>query len=192
MKAAVVNGDARKLAELIRQDPGFKANVKDEYGSTLLHHACSGDRSSAVIPLLLAHPDIDVHVKSNFGGTPFLVASAGGFTSCVREMLKDSRVKVNEPDKYGCTPLRNTAWNGHLEVIKWWIASGRDMDLGKPGDIDQTDAIAGAKEKGKTEVVTLLERFKSDAVKSGLHWESLVSLSIDSLLRLIMKFHLIF
>ena len=36
------------------------------------------------------------------------------------------------------------------------------MDLGKPGDVDKTDAIAGAKKYGKAEVVTLLERFKEN------------------------------
>ena len=36
------------------------------------------------------------------------------------------------------------------------------MDLGEPGN-SKTDAIDGAKKNGKTEVATLLERFKSDA-----------------------------
>ena len=40
------------------------------------------------------------------------------------------------------------------------------MDLGKPGDIDNTDAIGVAEEYCKAEVVTLLERFKSDATKT--------------------------
>ena len=52
----------------------------------------------------------------------------------------------------------------HLDVIKWWIASGREMDLGKPGD-GKTDAIGEAK-KGKTEVATLLERFRIDAAQT--------------------------
>ena len=42
------------------------------------------------------------------------------------------------------------------------ISPGREMDLGKPGDVDKTDAIGGAKESNKTEVVTLLERFKEN------------------------------
>ena len=72
MLAAVINGDAKKLAELIRQDPGFKVNKGlDGFGRTLLHNACEGDSPSAVIPLLLAHPDIDVNVKDVYGGTPF-------------------------------------------------------------------------------------------------------------------------
>jgi len=40
------------------------------------------------------------------------------------------------------------------------------MDLGKPGDDMKTDAIAAAKKEKKTEVVTLLERFQSDAAKT--------------------------
>jgi len=162
MQAAVQSGDAKKLAELIRQDPGFDVNMdQDGDGLTLLHEACDGESRSAVIPLLLAHPDIDVNVKDKYGATPFFWACYG-LTSCVREMLKDSRVKVNEPDIQGHTPLWFASYSGSLDVIKRWIASGREMDLGKPGDIDKTDAIGGAKESNKTEVVTLLERFKSD------------------------------
>ena len=85
-----------------------------------------------------------------------------GMDTCVREMLKDSRVKVNEPRNDGYTPLWCTAHDGHLDVIQWWIASGREMDLGKPGDVDKTEAIGVAKQRGKTEVVTLLERFKEN------------------------------
>ena len=40
------------------------------------------------------------------------------------------------------------------------------MDLGTPGEADKTDVIWEAKKNGKTEVVTLLERFKSDAAKT--------------------------
>ena len=77
-------------------------------------------------------------------------------------MLKDSRVKVNELENNRHTPLGYVAGNGHIEVIKWWIASGREVDLGKPGDVDKTDAFGRAKQSGKTEVATLLERFKNN------------------------------
>ena len=46
------------------------------------------------------------------------------------------------------------------------ISPGREMDLGKPGDVYKTDVIGGAKKNGETEVVALLERFKSDAAKT--------------------------
>ena len=164
MWAAVMDGDAKKLAELMKKDPGFDVN-EDQLGDgdTLLHYACDWDRRS-VIPLLLAHPDIDVNVRGRYAETPFYRA-CNGYTSCVREMLKDSRVKVNEPNQHGYTPLYWAAWYGHLDVIKWLIASGREMDLGTPGNFG-TDVIGAAMENDRTEVVTLLEKFKSDAVKT--------------------------
>jgi len=167
MLDAVRNRDAKKVAELIRQDPGFKVNMGLENDArTLLLYACIGSHRSTVIPLLLAHPDIDVNVKDTYECTPFYYASADGNTPCVREMLKDSRVKVNEPDNDGFTPLWLAASLGRLDVIRWWIASGREMDFGKPGDIRETDAIGVAKRNGKAEIATLLERFKSDAANT--------------------------
>jgi len=104
-------------------------------------------------------------VKNGNGYTPFNTARNNSKISCVQLLLHDSRVNPNEPNNFGETPLRNAAGNGSLDFIKLWIASGREMDLGKPGD-DKTDAIGRAKKQGKTEVVTLLERFKSDATKT--------------------------
>jgi len=130
----------------------------------------------AIVSILLAHPAINVNLKNRYGGTPFNSACRKGRTSCVRLLLKDQRVDVNEPDNDGSTPLREAASEDHLDVIKWWIASGREMDLGTPGD--ETDAIGRAKTKDKelwssesemrrkTETATLMERFKNDAKKT--------------------------
>jgi len=74
-------------------------------------------------------------------------------------------VKVNEPHNDGYTPLWRAASWGHLDVIKWWILSGREMDLGKPGDF-KTDVIGVAKKNGMTEVATLLERFKENSAQT--------------------------
>jgi len=166
MLAAVQEGNVQEMAVLMRQDPGFKVNmVQDGKRRTFLHLACWEESRSAVIPLLLAHPGIDVNLKDYEGQTPFMFAS-GGYVSCVREMLKDSMVKVNEPDNDGYTPLFWAAYYGNLDIIMWWIASGREIDLGKPWDVYKTDAIGVAKMNGKTEIATLLERFKSDASKT--------------------------
>jgi len=50
-------------------------------------------------------------------------------------------------------------------VVKLWIASGRELDLGKPGHY-KTDIIGMAKRDMYTAMVTLLEGFKSDATKT--------------------------
>jgi len=80
---AAWDGDAKRVAELIKQDPGFKVNMaQDGDGHTLLNFAhCWDDRRSPVIPLLLAHPDIDVNVKTKYGDTPFFIPGNIHFSS---------------------------------------------------------------------------------------------------------------
>jgi len=163
MMAAVKKGNAKEFADLITEDPGFKVNGRDGAGRTLLSNACL-DGKDFVIPLLLAHPEVDVNAKDKERLTPFMVACIRGHTSCVHLLLKDSRVKVNEPcSKW--TPLCRAAEEGHLDIIKLWIASGKEMDLGTPGN-DYTDAIGQSKLYGKAAVASLLLRFKSDATRT--------------------------
>jgi len=104
-------------------------------------------------------------LRSELGVAPFMVAGRYGYTTCFRMLLGDSRLKVNETGGDGPTPLVVAASEGHLDVIRWWIASGREMDLGTPGN-EEMDAIGEAKKEGKTEVVALLERFKGDATRT--------------------------
>ena len=40
------------------------------------------------------------------------------------------------------------------------------MNLGKPGDVYKMDAIGRAKQRGRTDVATLLERFKKNPVET--------------------------
>jgi len=88
-------------------------------------------------------------------------------TSIFRLLLKDPKLKVNELDDNGYTPLMQAAGLGYFNIIKWWIASGREMDLqSRLRRLGNADIIGVAKKKGKTEVVTLLERFKKNPVKT--------------------------
>jgi len=164
---AAKGGRVEEVKSILRKNPSLNVNWKTEeiLARTALVAACMNGPDS-VVSILLAHPDIDPNLKSKDGLTPFMIACANGRTSCVRLLLQDQRAMVNEPNKYGQTPLKWAAENGHLDVIKWWITSGREMNLGKPGDIYKTDAIGRAKEEKKTEVVSLLERFKSDPAKT--------------------------
>ena len=75
---AVESGNAKDLAELMRQDPGFDVNMEQDGGGfTLLHNACLESHRSPVIPLLLAHPDVSVNAKSRYAGfTPFIALVA--------------------------------------------------------------------------------------------------------------------
>jgi len=164
---AARDGGLREVEEHLRNIPTVNVN----WGNRLhMHwtslHIAALNGHDPIVALLLAHPDIDVNQKDSFGRSVFLLVCASGKTSGVRLLLKDSRVKVNEPDDIlGHLPLKGTAENGHIEVIKWWIASGREMDLGEPGST-WTDAMGGAMKAGKTAVVALLERFKENPLET--------------------------
>jgi ankyrin repeat protein len=162
LKVAAYNGNEAEVRKILKEYPGINVNWgdPDESDYTALHSACENGHDR-IVSLLLAHPDIDVNKKTDGGSTPFLWACCNGETSCVRLLLKDPRVKVNETNNPRCTPVCLAAEYGYLDTVKWLIASGREIDLGEPGDWN-TDAIGQARKKSRTEVVSLLERFKED------------------------------
>ena len=164
---AGLSGRVEDVKSILRKNPSLNVNWKNEGedARTALYAACYNVHDS-VVSILLAHPDIDPNLKNKNGDTPFMIICYSGRTSCVRLLLQDQRVMVNEPANDGCTPLREAAQQGHQDAIKLWIASGREINLGKSGDNFKTDAIGTAKQEKKTEVVSLLERFKSDPSKT--------------------------
>jgi len=132
--SAAEGGKVEEVKDILRKNPSLNVNWKTEgrYGYTALFAACWKGRDS-VVSILLAHPDIDPNLKDENGNTPFMIASWNGNPSCVRLLLQDQLVMVNQPSDYGETPLWWAAHQGHQDVIKWWIASGREINLGKPG-----------------------------------------------------------
>jgi len=171
---AATEGNESEVKRIFKDHPS-QLNVnwrnEEDSGFTALHRACQNDHG-AIVSILLAHPHIDVNQKNKHGATPSFWACYKGFSS-FSLLLQDSRVDLNEPNIDGHSPLRWAAYFGYLYLIEWWIASGREMDLGEPGNV-KTDAIDAARRNRKTEVATLLERFSNDPaetrsrVRSGL------------------------
>jgi len=119
---------------ILGDNPNIDVNWMDGWSTwCALHLACSNGHDP-VVAILLAHPAINVNAKGKFGWTPFLRACHCGQTKCVRLLLQDARVNIDERNRDGFTALREAASGGHVEVIKWWIASGREIDFGKPDD----------------------------------------------------------
>ena len=128
------SGKVEEVKEILRNNPRFNINWKNKrFGGWTALHAASTYGHDSIVSILLAHPDIDVNLKDRYGRTPFWHACWNGRTSCVRLLLEDQRVKVHEPDNKQ-NPLWRAADNAHLDIIKWWIASGREMDLDEPED----------------------------------------------------------
>jgi len=169
----VERGKLEDTKEILRIHPAINVNWSNGFWkgpggpSSALHRACWNGHD-AIVSLLLAHPAINVNLKDTHGFSPFMIAARCGALPCVRLLLLDPRVRPNEPGGNGYTPLIYSVFYVQYDVIRWWIASGREMDLGKPGD-EKTDAIraaVGLPGARKTEMVTLLERFRGDPVET--------------------------
>jgi len=87
--------------------------------------------------------------------------------SVVEWLLKDPRVNITLADEYGRTALWHATFFGHLQVVEWLVASGKDLgDLhqkGNDGDGEYTPLEIATKMK-RTGEVSLLERFLANPV----------------------------
>ena len=167
-------GHISEVREILRRNPTLDVNWRNDAGWTALHFACASSYDS-IVALLLAHPGININQKDSFDHTPFLYACVNGHTSCVCEMLKDSRVMLDEGNKTGLTPLWHAAFGGYVNIVKCWIASGREMCL---SGSDWKHPISEARRanfpvdkdlrRRKIQVATLLERFQENPEETKL------------------------
>ena len=96
-------------------------NAANDSGLCPLALACEAD-NEYLAALLLAHPDIDVNRTDRNGLTPFMLAWHDSSICCLRLLLHDSRVKIDE------LPLGRSFW-GEADMFKWCVASGRKIQL---------------------------------------------------------------
>lgn len=153
-------GDVAEVRRIIRESPWVDVNTRNQNvdGWTALHAACR-DGHDRLVALLLTHPAIEVNQKKNDGETPFAVACSYQSSACVRQLLKDPRVDPNDPDYQGDSPLWGAVRTGNVEAVRWWIASGRRMELGHPGP-ERNDVIAMAKRLNRPALLSLLEMIR--------------------------------
>ena len=162
---AAADGRASEVSSLLRDHIGINVNWIHNTLQMAPLHAASFYNQAEVVKVLVAHPTINVNIKSDIGHTPFSLGCRRGHVSVVRLLLKDPRVDITLEDPRGCTPLWYAAYYGEHEVIEWLIASGKDIGIenkkGKAFGQDYT-VLEIARERGKTEVMSLLERFIAD------------------------------
>jgi len=155
-----------EVEALLRDNPSLDINWKYYKGWTALH-AASWQGHVEVFKILLAHPAIQFQVQTKRGFSPFVLGCKNGQLPVVRLLLNDPRVDITLTDHEGHTPLWRALLHGLHGVIEWLIASGRDLrDLGRKGrnqeDGHDYSVLEIAREKQKTEVVQLLERFMTN------------------------------
>ena len=171
----------QEVEKFLKDNPAW--DVNEDFGDdwTALHFACIYGHHE-VASLLLVHPAINVNQKSISGSSPFFIASSNGHVETVKVLLQDSRVEINMPANNGCTPVWSASHWGNGGVIKWMIASGRELDLDRKGKVGGKEytPIETARAENRTSLASLLERFKGDP--TGTRREIRVELGVTDAL----------
>jgi hypothetical protein len=150
-----------KVNKFFDRNPNFDCNWRSYcyLDQPILVSACD-ENNVAAVKRLLAFPDIDVNAKDTEGYTAFTLSAVKGRLDCVKVLLEDKRVKLNNLDRQGYSTLCSTAFYGNAEVIIHWIASGRELYLGNKGD-KRTDAIKGAETNLRGEFSAMEMKYKT-------------------------------
>jgi len=78
-----------------------------------------------LLPLLLAHPRVDVNLQDKYGNTALMIACVGNSIEVVKVLLADSRVNVNLQDKWGKAALMEACTHNYIEIVKQLLADSR-------------------------------------------------------------------
>jgi ankyrin repeat protein len=89
------------------------------------------------------------HLKYNINDI-LTKASIRGDLDKVKVILNDVQANVNAQDSYGRTPLIRASKKGHLEVVKYLLANGANVNA------NSDDALRSASNRGHLEVVRYL------------------------------------
>jgi len=156
LSRAINDNSVEEVAALLASQ-NIDVNWRDPIlGWGPLHQSCQLGHTE-VVTLLLAHPDIDVNLRTCHGSTPLMWACLCGRTACAKLLLRDARVRVNNPDTTGFTPLVAAAQTERIDILQWMMASGKELQIGGAGD-----AIDTATRCGQLKVLSLLESFMAD------------------------------
>jgi ankyrin repeat protein len=124
---AAWNGEYFKVFELMVVhdiDPNIKAHTSPR---TMLDFACQHGHVE-LVRTLLAHPKINVNVRDGMQWTPFATAIAQGSTECAKLLIDDSRTDlIKSTGSNHKTPLYRISEGGYVEILEYWIASGKSF-----------------------------------------------------------------
>lgn len=150
-------GNWTEARRILTENPAELVNwINPTNGRTALYIACLSGHDR-VVEVLLASPTIDPNILCQ-GWTSLYVACFANKVRCVRLLLRDPRVGLQTPNANGKRPFGFCVRENRLEIVRWWLASGR-LNLQGEGPLT---FIAKTRQRGLTEMADLLEGFRAN------------------------------
>ena len=150
-EAAAV-GDAQRLREVLREDPGAIAGFTPD-GWTPLHLAAFFGRADAVDVLLAAGADVRAVSRNHEGNMPLHAALAGRGVGRISTTLLAHGAEVRATDASGHTALHHAAFRDDVGLVNTVLAHGADPTA---RNRDGKTALAIAEERGHAAVARRL------------------------------------
>jgi ankyrin repeat protein len=128
---AVIAGDLNKMKALLEAD-SILLELKDMHGNTPLNLACfipeTWNKQPAIAKFLI-NKGANVNTKNKEGITPLLgICSGAGPDFAIVQQLIAKGADINEQDNNGRIPLLDVVIVGNLEVTKFMIEHGADIN----------------------------------------------------------------
>ncbi len=154
IRAAVREGDTERFGKLIREDKKRLA-MMTPFGTWLQVAASFGKLD--IVKMLVEEMGVDLNARggSVYDGGPLYVAASEGHTDVARYLLDHkAELDVSEPTR---NPLFAAIYAGHADIARLLLDAGIDTGVRYSGSsMENTDALAFAREHGKEEIEKLL------------------------------------
>jgi hypothetical protein len=157
---AVVNGDSDEVARILKECPSIIGRLS-AFGSAPFYIACHRDHHK-VLRILLAHPDVTLGANiGKSGWSLFITTCSRGSTECAKVLLEDPGTDLNVITPQGNSALVQAVLKGNHDIIRWWIASGRELDLNAL--LEGEEMLEMAVQRDRTHaILDFLGKFKAD------------------------------
>ena len=139
---------------------GFDPNSVSVQGEPALLLALHRN-ATAVAQALIAHPAIQVEVRTAKDESPLMLAAIKGKLALCRQLI-DKDADVNKP---GWTPLHYAASGGHVEVLQLLLEHYAYIDAESPNG--STPLMMAAMYGSSAAVLTLLEAGADPTIKNA-------------------------
>ena len=157
--------DLSEVKDLVKA--GVSVNTVDPYGDPMLVLAVK-EKSIKVFDYLLSSPEININKANSYGETPLMMASINGDLEMVKTLVEGKKADLN---KSGWNPLLYACSKGRLEVAKYLVQHGADVNSTSPNG--STPLIMAAMSGNEYVVKYLLDQGADLKIRNSLGYSAI-------------------